>query len=313
MRVLILALSKLPFFVLHRVSDFAFVLIFYVVRYRRRVVRENLLHAFPEKSVEERAQIERQFFRNFCDLIIEVVKNFSLTSAELQARCRLMTPSIFEELWREKVNVTGISSHLANWEILALSLSANSKHLCYGVYKPLSDVKMDQFIIKSRQRFGIQMIPMKSVRQKMDHPDRSPVLLGLLSDQAPHDYSKAFQVKFLGVDTYVVPGPGVITVERGLIPIWGWMRRVGRSKFEWGVERLDHILASNRGAATYLASNWSSDDRQQIARIAQAHGLSEERAAQALALTKEFCARLEARIRENPADWLWSHRRWKKR
>jgi KDO2-lipid IV(A) lauroyltransferase len=304
MKWLMLGMSKFPFPVLHVLSDGLCFLLYRVFRYRRKVVRENLNSAFPEKSHSEILEIEKKFYRNFSDILMETIKNFSITEKELRDRCHFMTPAVSKELWDRQVNVAGISSHLGNWEILALSLSLEFKHQCLGVYKPLSNPKMNKAVVESRERFGIKMVPIKKVREVIDQKWDRPYVLGLLSDQAPHDYSKAFEVQFLNRKTFVVPGPGIITLERGLTPIWGWMRRVGRSRFEWGVEVLD--VDPSR-------FQWTEEDRAQIERIAKANGISLERSEQALALIKIYSEKLEAQIRMAPQDWLWSHRRWKSR
>lgn len=304
MILLVRFLSKLPFPVLHRLSDGACFLIYRMIGYRKKVVRENLERAFPEKSVQERASIEAAFFRNFTDILIETIKGFSITEAEVRDRCRLMTPELVRELWADQVNIAGISSHLANWELLAQSLSLEFKHLCFGVYKPLSDPRMNDAVVESRQRFGIRMIPMKAVRKAVTESHGRPYLLGLLSDQAPHDYEKAFEVQFLNQKTHVVPGPGILTVEFGLTPVWGWMKRVGRSRFEWGIERLSFDPP---------AGGWTQEDRAQIERISRMHGIPAEKAERALGLIRNYSSKLEAQIRMAPQDWLWSHRRWKSR
>ena len=304
---LIRLLSLLPFRILHRLSDVGFFVIYYGFGYRKRVVRENLALAFPDKTASERLKIEKLFYRNFTDTLIETVKGFSISEKEIRDRVRFTTPELAKDLWKRQVNVAGISSHLANWEFLAQALALEFGHVCYGVYKPLKSPKMNDAVVASRQRCGIKMIPMKAVRKVIqDHQSQQirPYLLGLLSDQAPHDYEKAFQVTFLGQPTYVVPGPGILTMQLGLTPIWGWMRRTGRSRFEWGVEELSLDLPE---------AGFSNEDRAQIGRISRVHGVTEEQAGRALALIQRFSVRLEAQIKMAPQDWLWSHRRWKKR
>jgi KDO2-lipid IV(A) lauroyltransferase len=296
--------SRLPFWALHRISDIGFILIYHGFRYRRRVVRENLAFACPDRSPGERLRIERLFYRNFTDTLIETVKGFSISREEIRSRIRLANPERVRELWDRQVNIAGISSHLANWEFLAQALAMEFGHHCYGVYKPLKSQKMNDAVVRSRERFGIKMIPMKTVRKVVQTPHDRPYLLGLLSDQAPHDYEKAFQVSFLGQPTYVVPGPGILTVQLGLTPIWGWMRRSGRSRFEWGIEELSMDLPKG---------GFSAEDQVQIERISRVHGVTSEQAARALALIQRFSEKLELQIKMAPQDWLWSHRRWKKR
>jgi KDO2-lipid IV(A) lauroyltransferase len=301
---LIRLLSKLPFWWLHRISDLGYFLVYSGFGYRKKTVRENLSRAFPEKTRAERLRIEKRFYRNFTDTLIETVKGFSITEAEVRERCRFQNPEIARALWESRSNVAGISSHLANWELLAQSLALEFQHLCFGVYKPLKDPSMNRAVVASRERSGIRMIPMKSVRSAVKgHHDR-PYLLGLLSDQAPHDYERAFEVEFLNQKTYVVPGPGILTVEFGLTPIWGWMRRTGRSRFEWGVEELS--MDPPEGG-------FSEDQLEQIERISRVHRLSMDQASRALALILRYSAKLEEQIRKAPEDWLWTHRRWKSR
>jgi len=298
------AFSLLPIWVLHRFSDVACFFIYQVWGYRKKVVRENLKIAFPEKSEKERQAIERQFFRNFCDLIFETVKTFTISPEKLRSRLAYVTPDVSRELWARQANVMGVSGHLANWEWQGLSLAMDFEHTCFIIYKPLSNATLNRLILRSRERFGAKLISIKKLREIFQMNHGRPFLTGLLSDQAPHDYSKAFEVEFFGRPTWITPGAGVLTVQRGMTPIWGWMKRVGRSRYEWGAEILD-VRAPSQGGP--------SADAAQIDRIAKAHGLNQAQAADALALTRLFTQKLEAHIRENPADWLWSHRRWKER
>ena len=301
---LIYGLSILPFFILHFFSDVLCFWVYRVFGYRVKVVRENLKKSFPEKSDAERHVLEKKFYRNFCDLIFEVIKTFTISKKCMTERCVLTTPDLAKELWDRQVSVTGISSHLANWEWLAMSLSLEFKHCCYGVFKPLSNQYLNRMVVNSRQRFGIQMITSKRLREILQTEPTVPIVVGLLADQAPHHYGAAFEVPFLNQMSYVVPGPGVITVQKGYVPIWGWMRRTGRSRFEWGVEVLDFKSSPE---------TLSDFEKAQVDRMAKHHALSLEQAQNAYALTVVFTQKLEEKIKMAPQDWLWSHRRWKLR
>ncbi len=295
------SISLLPMWVLHRFSDIFYFFIYRVWGYRRKVVRENLLKSFPEKSVSEINEIEKKYYVNLCDLIFETIKTFSISKKEMRSRCILKTPAVIEELYQKRANLTGISSHLANWEWLALALALDFKHDSYGVYKPLSNQSLNRLVAGSRERFGIRMIAMSQVKEVLKAVHSEPVMMGLLSDQAPHHYAKAFEVKFLNQQTFVVPGPGLITVQQGYTPIWGWMRRTGRSRFEWGIEVLT------------LDDQMKDGDQAQVERISKVHHLSTTQAVVALNLTRLFSEKLEQKIKMAPQDWLWSHRRWKLR
>lgn len=300
---LLYGISYLPVWVLHRFSDLLYLSVYYGVGYRKKVVRENLEIAFPERSAEERLKIEKQFFRNFCDLVFEAIKTFSISKEELRERCVYTTPQVTANLFAKKVNLMGVSSHLANWEWKGLSLGYAFEHKTFVVYKPLSSAYLNRLVVRSRERFGARLVSIKSLREIFKSDQNIPFAVGLLSDQAPHDYSKAFEVEFLGRKTWITPGAGVLTVQKNFTPVWGWMRRTGRSRYEWGIEELKPVIPAQ----------WSESDQAQISRIAKAHQLTVEQASYALALTQLFTSKLEAEIKMAPQDWLWSHRRWKLR
>ena len=303
MTTVLYLVSLFPFFILHWISNFLFLVIYHVIGYRRKVVQENLLRSFPNETSKWRKQVEKIFYRNFCDLMVETIKTSTISKEELLSRCKFTTHENARQWFHARANMDGISSHLANWEWMALATGIELPFDCYVVYKPLSSPRMNQFIIKSRGRFGLKLVPIKGVRTFFETPHEKPYLLGLLSDQAPHDYSRAFEVEFLNQKTYYVPGPGLLAVKYELTPCWGWMRRVGRSRFEWGI---DPVLPDTSVALT-------SDESAQIARIAKAHDVTLAASEQGYRLVKEYSRLLEIKIKMAPADWLWSHRRWKSR
>jgi KDO2-lipid IV(A) lauroyltransferase len=296
--------SLLPLWVLHRFSEVTYFFVYYLGGYRKSVVRENLLRAFPNHSDEQRMTIEKKFYAHFCDLIFETLKSFTLSKKSLQARCVYLTPEISDQLFAQGHDLMGVSSHLANWEWKGMALGYEFKQSTYVVYKPLSTAYLNQLVVRSRERFGSKLVAIKNLRSIFDEPHRSPIAIGLLSDQAPHDYSKAFEVDFFGRKTWVAAGAGVLTVQKNMQPVWGWMRRTGRSRYEWGLEVLKPEPP---------VGGWTASDLQQVERISLAHGLTLDQAKYALSLTQLFTQKLEERIKMAPQDWLWSHRRWKQR
>ncbi len=297
-------ISKLPMPVLHLLSDGLCFLIYRLLGYRRKTVQENLRLAFPDWSRERLLDVESRFYHHFCDLIFESIKTFTISQSELNRRFIFKNPDVMERLFEQGKSLAGISSHYNSWEWNALTMARDFKHAAFGVYKPLASRAWNDFFLKSRMRFGIKMIAIKEVRGVLEQNRHRPIILGLLSDQAPHDYSKAFQVGFLGVPTWVTAGPAVITIERGFVPVWGWVRKVKRSVYEWGIEVMEITPEQQASAA---------QDREQVERIARVHGLSLEQAIYGLALTREHVRRLEKEIKMAPEFWLWSHRRWKSR
>lgn len=304
MRLWIIPVSSLPMSWLHRLSDLLFFVIYRVFAYRTRVVRENLQRCFPAESAEWRLSVEEKFYRHLCDLIFESLKTFTISEGELRQRFVFLTPEASQKYWSEQKNLIGISSHHNSWEWNALSLSIELKHETFGVYKPLASPAWDRLFFESRSRFGIRMIPIRAIRSVLDAPCNRPYLLGLLADQAPHDYSKSFEVPFFGMPTWVTPGPAVIAIQRGALPVYGRVEKVARSRYQWTLEPIEvsehHIQLARQ-------------DAEQVRRIAQAHQLTTEQAVQAIALTAEYTQRIENQIKMAPEFWLWSHRRFKVR
>ena len=77
--VLFYTLSLLPFRILYGMADIGYVLLYYIIRYRRGVVRKNLVTAFPEKSINDIKTIERKFYHWFCDYFLEAIKLLSIS------------------------------------------------------------------------------------------------------------------------------------------------------------------------------------------------------------------------------------------
>ena len=79
-------LSLLPLRFLYFISDLLFYPLYYCIRYRRKIIRNNLSNSFPEKDLKEIVQIEKQFYSFFCDYIVETLKLFSISKKQLMRR-----------------------------------------------------------------------------------------------------------------------------------------------------------------------------------------------------------------------------------
>lgn len=303
MITLVTWISRLPFSALHRLSDFLYYLLFYGLKYRRKIVRTNLENSFPDKTPSERLMIEKQFYRNFCDILVESIKYITITEAEFRRRLKFSNLEIPQRLLKEGKSAAVLCGHLANWDTLGMASAMAFPHEGFGVYKPLSNKKFDDLIIHSRGRFGMKLVSIQKLRTVLNEAKGRVFAVGLMGDQAPHHYSKSFQLRFLNQETFVMPGPGVICVQRDMTPVWVWMKRTERSCFELGMEEL----------VAMDATNWTDNEKEQIEKIAGLNELSFAQAGRAFQIVKEYTQKLEAQIKLAPADWLWSHRRWKSR
>src|SRR5690554_1314917 len=139
--LLIYLISLLPFAVLYRLSDLMYLLLYRVIGYRKKVVRENLLKSFPEKSLSERREIERKFYRFLPDLIVETIKMRTISKKELRKRFILKNPELVTDFFHQGKPVVGVTAHYANWEMGIFALNLMSDYPTLIIYKPLANVR----------------------------------------------------------------------------------------------------------------------------------------------------------------------------
>src|SRR5688572_5872526 len=110
--------SILPRWLLYGLSDIIFFFLFHILHYRRKVVDENLLLSFPEKSAEERKIISRKFYRYLCDLFLETLQTLTMSSAFSLDRIKLDAASqaLFEKYYKQKQSLIIVLGHYGNWE-----------------------------------------------------------------------------------------------------------------------------------------------------------------------------------------------------
>lgn len=269
-------LSYLPLWILYVISDFLFLLVYRLFKYRRQVVRDNLLKSFPEKSNQELKAIEHDFFKFLCDLILETVKGYSMSRAETRKRVVFKETEIYDELFEKGKNGIVVLGHQGNWEWVSRAAPLWVRNKLAVVYKPLSDKKFEVFMNKARSEFGAELIPMSDVARFILR-EKQPFLLILLADQTPTDSKTSIWTKFLNQETAILPGPAKLSQKYNIPLIYHSINRKSRGYYEC----VPKVLI-------------------------QESSLADEKS-----LTELHVRQLESEIRRDPATWLWSHRRWK--
>lgn len=261
-------------------SFFAFVLE-RVVGYRKEVILDNLKHAFPEKSDPELIAIRREFYRNFCDVLIETVKLLSLSEKEIIRRAPLENPEIFSEMVAHGKGGVAVFGHFCNWEWLASSLTPQLPFPTIGVYKPLSNKIFDRLMIEIRTRTGSELVAMKDTYRTSLKRLREECYIGFLGDQTPMRHSKMYFTQFMGRPAPVHLGIATLVLKMN-VPLYFFdIRRVRRGQYAIQFVKIPHedLLPFSKESVHEL--------------------------------TDRHTAYLEGMIRKDPARWLWSHRRWK--
>ena len=209
----------LPLRVLYLFSDFCYLIVYYIVGYRKRIVRQNLCNSFPEKTKKEIRRIERKFYRYFCDTFVETVKKMHISDKEMSRR---MTYSNEKEILEQLDNGKSIylmTAHYGNWEwFSSFSLVVSSKYWVTQVYKKQKSKNFNDFMLSLRSKFHTVNIEKKqSLRSMIEiNKNGTPTIFGMLSDQWPGGIKNPHHVRFLNQDTPVVTGTEILAKKLNL-------------------------------------------------------------------------------------------------
>src|SRR5580698_6694339 len=151
-------LSLLPTWILYRLSDALAFFLYYVIRYRRRIVMSNLRSAFPEKSDRERRGIARKFYRNFTDSFIETVKLLSASPAWLKRHFVIDNPEVMEDFAREGRKIQLFLGHLFGWEVANLAMPLLTRFTFIVVYMPVGNKVFERLGLRLRGRTGTVLL-----------------------------------------------------------------------------------------------------------------------------------------------------------
>jgi KDO2-lipid IV(A) lauroyltransferase len=271
-------ITLLPLPVLYIFSDLLYLLLYYVISYRRNVVSDNLKNSFPEKTDKELKAIEKKFYRHLADIIIETFKVIHMTRAEQKKRFTYTNLEIIDKLREEKRDIIAVLGHYNNWEWPTL-LPYYLKYKTIIIYKPLQNKYFNNFINNQRSKFGIVLTPTSQViREIINYRLNDIITFSIfISDQIPAKGDIKYWTTFLNQDTAVFTGAGKIASKYDMAIVFLHVQKVKRGYYNLDIELLyDHTA-----------------------------GLSEN------VITETHVRRLEEIIKEKPEYWIWSHRRWK--
>ena len=277
--ILLKALSYLPFMVLYAFADFLFVINYYIIGYRKKVVMDNLNIAFPEKSLKEKKKISRLFFRNFSDFIVESIKTFSMSHESFKKRYHFLNIKEFNAFAiKENKGAVIFASHQFNWEwMINVSSHFPENIKAYISYTPLSNKTLNHLIIKNRERFGLRLASAKDFVKTIQNSDKEELSIsGLISDQSPKANYK-FRTQFFGKDVPAYTGAENIAKK---FDQSYWFLNVTKIKRGYYEVQFDLMEAD--------VSSFQEGE-----------------------LTRRSIARTEDLIRKQPENYLWTHRRWK--
>lgn len=268
--------SLLPFRVLYFIGDGIYLLVYYVLKYRRDVVMNNLAIAFPEKTEKERTRIAKQFYHNLIDTFIETLKFITISKTQINKRST-GEYDLLNKLIEQGKSVHIMAGHQFNWEFANLLYSLNLKTPFVGVYMPIANKHLDKIFYNFRERYGTILISAGDFKNKMHSVFSQQYLLALAADQNPGDPSNGYWINFLGKPVPFVTGPWKGAVKNNTAVVMVGFKKIKRGQYHFSIE--------------LLTENSSQFEIEQLVIL--------------------YKNALEKIIRQDPANYLWSHRRWK--
>jgi KDO2-lipid IV(A) lauroyltransferase len=274
-------ISILPFRLLYLFSDFCYVLVYYLVGYRKKVVRGNLALVFPEKSDAERLKIEKKFYHHLCDMFLEMIKSLTISDAELRKRFVFPNIEVINEYEKQEQSIILISGHYANWEWMNIMKEYVSLR-GYGIYKKLTNKYFDKLVRDIREKRNSELITtkntFKTIRKNQDNN-----ILGIyymVSDQSPKPLPNYYWTDFMNITVPCFNGSEVLARKVNMPFIYFKIEKVKRGHYKG-----TFIPLTPEGIKNYPVNE----------------------------PTELFYRELEKQLYEAPEYYYWVHKRWKHR
>jgi KDO2-lipid IV(A) lauroyltransferase len=275
----------MPWWVIYLHADLLYFVAYYVIGYRKKVVRQNLAECFPDKSAKERKVIEKEFYHHFTDYVAETLKLLHISDDDMRRRMVFHNAGIIEDAFNNGQSIVLYAAHYGNWEwVTSVTLWFNSaahRDAVQGqVYQPLENEWFDRFFLRLRQRFNTVCISQRVILREMISREREGRHLGIgfIADQHPLSNDEGHVLDFLHHPTAFITGPEAIGRKLHCRAAFFDVRKLSRGHYECTLVPLsDDIAAEPYGS-----------------------------------VTTRYARLLERRIKAEPAYWLWTHKRWKR-
>lgn len=274
--IVLYPIAALPLRILYVLSDLVYLLLYHVFGYRKELVLDNLVHAFPEKSGKEINVIGKAFYRSFCDQWIEMLKLLTISEKELNQRF-IGNWEVLEQLRIEGKNAYVFLGHTFNWEWANVASQFNIKQQMAGVYLPLESAAFDRFVLKLRKRANGLMVSMKAKKEAFAELNKVQHALGLIADQNPSNLNNVLWVNFMGREAPFFIGSAYMAKKGQAAVVLSQIKKIKRGHYQLVMQRLCDD-----------ASTMEAND-----------------------IVYAYVKHLEQQIRQQPENWMWTHRRWK--
>ncbi|UOX33746.1 lysophospholipid acyltransferase family protein [Flavobacterium sediminilitoris] len=275
---LLFLISILPFRLLYIFSDFIYFMVYRVIGYRKKVVRENLAMALPHLSTEERKNIEKKFYSHMCDMFLEMIKTMTISRKEMEKRYKFINLDVYMDLEKKKKSIALLCAHYASYEWV-ISMNYHITFKGYGIYKRISNKYFDKLVHDIRSKFKATLITTKDTISTIEQNQKDGILgiYGFASDQSPKSSIKSHWSTFMGIETPIHVGAEIISKRLDMNVVFLKTKKVKRGYYEATLEVM-------------------SEDAKSIPNFE---------------ISDAFIRKVEEQIYEAPEYYLWTHKRWK--
>ncbi|MEP2271726.1 MAG: lysophospholipid acyltransferase family protein, partial [Marinobacter sp.] len=226
-------ISRLPFPLLYGLAWFSYLLLFYVVRYRRDVVAQNLSNAFPEKSEAERASLARDFYRQFSQVALEIIKARCMQPAEFLERARILNPELLQQYSKDfSESVIVLTIHQGNWEWMLHGATTHFDIPISPVYKPLHNKAADKLIYDIRSQFGSRPLSMEESVKDIIRRRREFRIFVLVADQSPIRSERGYWTQFMNQEANFYLGAETIAKMTKFPVLYAQCHRRSKGHYE---------------------------------------------------------------------------------
>lgn len=274
---LLKTIARLPLGALYLFADFITPILYYVIKYRRKVVRTNLTTSFPDKELKEIIDIEKKFYLYLADQMVETLKLLHISDEEMRERVKIINYEAINSCLEKGQNVVLLLGHYCNWEwVQEISRYFTPGSFMASIYHPLKSRMWDDLFIDLRKRWGAHIIPMKKAPRVLLDRKNFPWVCGFIADARPDSHNTDNCLKFLNHDTWFITGPEVIGDK--VSAAYFYLEMIKKKRGYYDI--IFHPLLPKETNENYPN-------------------------------TRMFWAMFEDTINRAPAYWLWSHKRWK--
>ncbi|MET3045846.1 lysophospholipid acyltransferase family protein [Flavobacterium covae] len=271
-------ISILPFKLLYLLSDGIYFIIYYLIGYRKKTVRRNLIIAFPNLSFKERLSIEKKSYRHLCDMFLEMIKTLSISEEEMDKRYQFTNLEIYNKLEIQQKSVIIMLAHYASYEWI-IAMNKYIKFEGFGVYKKIKNPYFDKLVKKIRSKFNATLISTKETSKVIENNNKKNILsaYAFISDQTPKASSNMHWYKFMGKEAPIHIGAEMLAKRFDMNIIFLRVKKIKRGFYQATFEILTEQVNS--------VPNFQ--------------------------ISENFIKRVEEQIYEAPEYYMWTHKRWK--